>query len=41
MVHRSDAGDTQLDEQVGTPVVVEQSPVGATQALVQLPHVAV
>ena len=40
MVHRSGAGDTQLDEQVGTPVVVEHSPVGETQALVQLPQVA-
>jgi hypothetical protein len=40
VVHRSGDGDTQLDEQVGTPVVVEQSPVGETHTLVQLPHVA-
>jgi hypothetical protein len=40
VVQRSGAGATQLDEQVGTPVVVEHSAVGAAQALVQLPQVA-
>jgi hypothetical protein len=40
VVHRSGDGATQLDEQVGTPVVVEHSAVGATQVLVQLPQVA-
>ena len=40
LVHRSGAGATQLDEHIGTPVVVEHSAVGATHLLVQLPHVA-
>ncbi len=40
VVHRLGAGDTQLDEQVGTPVVVEHSAVGATHVFVQLPQVA-
>ena len=40
VVQRSGAGETQLDEHVGAPVVVEQSAVGATQLLVQLPQVA-
>ncbi len=37
--HRFGVGDVQLDEQVGVPVVVEQSPSGALQAFVQLPQV--
>ena len=37
--HRFGVGDAQLDEQVGVPVVVEQSPSGAVQAVVQLPQV--
>ncbi len=40
VVHRSGAGATQLDEHIGVPVVVEQSAVGATHWLVQLPQVA-
>jgi hypothetical protein len=41
VVHRSGDGDTQLDEQVGTPVVVEQSPVGETHAVPHLPQFVV
>lgn len=37
---RLGVGAMQLDEHVGTPVIDEQSPVGATHRLVQLPQVA-
>ncbi|HVY37319.1 MAG TPA: hypothetical protein VHM31_05270 [Polyangia bacterium] len=37
---RFGVGDTQLDAQVGAPVVVEHRPSGAVQLFVQLPHVA-
>src|SRR5206468_9737108 len=36
---RFGVGDVQLDEQVGVPVVVEQSPSGDVQLFEQLPHV--
>ena len=38
--HKSGVGLTQLDAQAGVPLVVEHNAVGATQVLVQLPHVA-
>jgi hypothetical protein len=37
--HRSGLGETQLDEHIGEPLVVEQSAVGAVHAFVQLPQV--
>jgi hypothetical protein len=39
--HRSGAGATQLDEQVGAPVVVEHSAVGAVHAVPHLPQFVV
>ncbi len=40
--HRVGVGDTQLDEQTGSPVLVdgEQFAVGAAHLIVQLPQVA-
>ena len=38
--HRSGDGDTQLDEQVGVPDAVEQSPVGLVHVVVHDPQVA-
>ena len=37
---RSGDGDTQLDEQVGVPDAVEQSPVGLAHVVVHVPQVA-
>jgi hypothetical protein len=38
-VQRVGVGAVQLDEQAGSPAVVEQIPVGATHLFVQLPQV--
>ena len=39
--HRLGEGATQLEEQAGAPVVVEQSPVGETHAVPHLPQFVV